>query len=107
MFLQLTFLGVSTFFSIAPHPPLPPSYLVFPLSFLFHPSTLPSCPFIHPPTNPSIHPSIWVSERTDGWMDDWMHGLANVGVGCFLVVAWTYGRLIHARGPSANRLTGF
>src|SRR6218665_3141265 len=42
-----------------------------------------------------------------GWMDDWMHGLANVGVGCLLAVAWAYGRLIHARGPTAYRLTGF
>src|SRR6218665_420083 len=31
--------------------------------------------------------------------DDWMHGWVSVGVGCLLVVAWAYGRLIHARGP--------
>src|SRR6218665_2916788 len=34
-----------------------------------------------------------------------MHGWGNVGVSCLLVVAWAYGRLIHARGPSAYRLT--
>jgi len=28
-----------------------------------------------------------------------MHGWVNVGVCCLLVVAWAYGRLIHARGP--------
>src|SRR6218665_3882104 len=32
-------------------------------------------------------------------MDDWMHGWVNVCVGWLLVVAWAYGRLIHARGP--------
>src|SRR6218665_1854598 len=37
-----------------------------------------------------------------GWMDDW-----NEGVGCFLVVAWAYGRLIHARGPLPTGLRGF
>src|SRR6218665_4135072 len=31
--------------------------------------------------------------------DDWMHGWVSVCVGCLLVVAWAYGRLIHARGP--------
>src|SRR6218665_1928722 len=31
-------------------------------------------------------------------MDDWMHGWVNVCVGWLLVVAWAYGRLIHARG---------
>src|SRR6218665_2556377 len=36
-----------------------------------------------------------------GWMSDWMHGWVNVCVGCLLVVAWAYGRLIHARGPTA------
>src|SRR6218665_3559954 len=47
-------LGISTFFSIAQHPPLPPSYLVFSLSVLFHPSIfLPT----HPPTHSSIHTS--------------------------------------------------
>src|SRR6218665_4049239 len=34
-----------------------------------------------------------------GWMDDWMHGLVNVCVGCLLVVTWAYGTLIHTRGP--------
>src|SRR6218665_3549808 len=43
----------------------------------------------------------------DGWMDDWMHGWVNVCISCLLVVAWAYGRLIHARGPTAYRLTGF
>src|SRR6218665_1507584 len=38
-------------------------------------------------------------------MDDWMHGGVNLGVGCLLVVAWAYGKLIHARCPSAYRLT--
>src|SRR6218665_264571 len=40
-------------------------------------------------------------------MSDWMHGWVNVCLGCLLVVAWAYGRLIHARGPTAYRLTGF
>src|SRR6218665_1252875 len=31
-------------------------------------------------------------------MDNWMHGWVNVGVGCWLVVAWAYGRILHARG---------
>jgi len=133
------FLGTSTFFSIAPHQPLLPSYLVFSLSVLFHPSIFPPIhppihPFIHTSTHhPSIHPSThppthssrneWVDEWkdgwmngwlngcvgewTDGWMDDWMHGWMNVCVGWLLVVAWAYGRLSHARGPTAYRLTGF
>jgi len=49
------FLGMSTFFSIAPHSPLPRSYLVFSLSFLFHQSIHPS---IHPSAHTSTHPSI-------------------------------------------------
>src|SRR6218665_1011435 len=36
-----------------------------------------------------------------------MHGWVNAFVGRLLVVAWAYGRLSHARGPTANRLTGF
>src|SRR6218665_842156 len=40
-------------------------------------------------------------------MDDWMHGWMNAFVGRLLVVAWAYGRLSHARGPTADRLTGF
>src|SRR6218665_3124626 len=32
-------------------------------------------------------------------MDDCMHGWVNLCVDCLLVVAWAYGRFIHARGP--------
>src|SRR6218665_3481834 len=41
------------------------------------------------------------------WMHDRMHGWVNVCAGRLLVVAWAYGRLSHARGPTADRLTGF
>jgi len=41
------------------------------------------------------------------WMHDWMHGWVNAFVGRLLIVAWAYGRLSHARGPTADRLTGF
>src|SRR6218665_3569105 len=41
------------------------------------------------------------------WIHDWMHGWVNALVGRLLVVAWAYGRLSHARGPTADRLTGF
>src|SRR6218665_2301459 len=75
-------LGISTFFSEAPNPPLPPSYLVLSLSVLFHPSIFPHIhplihpsihtfthhpsihPFIHPSIHPSIHPPI--HPGTDG-----------------------------------------
>src|SRR6218665_2631780 len=36
-----------------------------------------------------------------------MHGWVNAFVGRLLIVAWAYGRLSHARGPTADRLTGF
>src|SRR6218665_1616510 len=28
-----------------------------------------------------------------------MHGSGYVGIGCLLLVAWAYGRILHARGP--------
>src|SRR6218665_382609 len=34
-----------------------------------------------------------------GWMDDRLHGWVNVCVDRLLIVARTYGRLLHARGP--------
>src|SRR6218665_1939522 len=43
--------------------------------------------------------NVWVSVRTDDWMDNWMHDWENVGVGCLLVVAWAYRRILHTRGP--------
>src|SRR6218665_1176976 len=43
--------------------------------------------------------NVWVNVRTDDWMDNRMHGWVNVDVGCLLVVAWAYGRILHARGP--------
>jgi len=89
------FLGISTFFSIAPYPPLSPSYLVFSLFFLFHPFSHPSThPFIHPSTHlHTIHPS------ADGWLDGWLDAWLGKCVCWLLVVAWAYGRLSHARGP--------
>src|SRR6218665_3622661 len=41
------------------------------------------------------------------WTHDWMHGWVNALVGRLLVAARAYGRLSHARGPTADRLTGF
>src|SRR6218665_1793567 len=41
------------------------------------------------------------------WIHDWMHSWVNAFVGLLLIVAWAYGRLSHARGPTADRLTGF
>src|SRR6218665_2627189 len=29
-----------------------------------------------------------------------MHGWVNAGIGCLLVVAWAYGKILHVRGPS-------
>src|SRR6218665_3160916 len=37
-----------------------------------------------------------------GRLDDWMHDWVNVCVGCLLVAARAYGKLIHARGPATN-----
>jgi len=66
-------LGISTFFSIAPHPPLPPSYLVFLHSVLFHPSI--SHPSTHSSiyTSTNIHPSThsFIPERMGRWMKGW------------------------------------
>src|SRR6218665_2750508 len=40
------------------------------------------------------------------WIHDWMHSWVNAFVGLLLIVAWAYGRLSHARDPTADRLTG-
>src|SRR6218665_2495257 len=40
------------------------------------------------------------------WIHDWMHGWVIAFVGRLLIVARAYGRLSHARGPTADRLTG-
>ena len=96
------FLGISTFFSIAPPPPLPPSYLVFSLSILFHPSIISPIhppthssihphihtPFVHPPTLPFIHERMggWKKRWVNEWVDEWMCGWVDGRM--FDVVGW-------------------
>jgi len=90
------FLGICTFFSIAPHPPLPRSFLSGLLALLLIPS-------IHFPTHPPIHPSIHTSThhppihssrngRVDEWdggrVNGWVNGCMSEWTGRWLMDGW-------------------